>query len=250
MELHRVPKIYFDGPIAQDYDADSVDMFDPAVLDPTVDFLAELARGGSALELGIGTGRVAIPLRQRGVPVHGIDLSPDMVKQLRAKPDASEITVTIGDFATAKVGRTFTLVYLVYNTITNLTSQDEQVACFQNVADHLDGGGHFVIEVFVPTLQRLPPGETVRAFEVSQTKLAFDEYDIATQTVYSHHYWVDQEKLKVFSAPYRYVWAAELDLMARIAGLRLVERWGSWRKDPFTSESISHISVWKKSPVE
>src|SRR5262245_55009146 len=164
-------------------------MFDPAVLDPTVDFLAELARGGPALELGIGTGRVAIPLGQRGVAVHGIELSPAMVEQLRAKPDASEISVTIGDFATAKVGRTFKLVYLVYNTITNLTSQDEQVACFQNAADHLDSGGHFVIEVFVPTLQRLPPGETVRAFDVSPTHLAFDDYDIATQTLNSHHYW-------------------------------------------------------------
>jgi SAM-dependent methyltransferase len=225
--MHQVPQIYFDGRIAQDYDADSAAMFDPAVLDPTIDFLDELAHGGSALELRIGTGWVAIPLRQRGVAVHGIDLSPAMVEQLRAKPDASKITVTIGDFATAKVGRTFTLVYLVYNTITNLTSQDEQVACFQNVADHLESGGHFVIEVFVPTLQRLPPGETVRAFDVSPTHLAFDEYDIATQTLYSHHYWVDQETVKTFSAPYRYVWAAELDLMARIAGLHLVERWGT-----------------------
>jgi SAM-dependent methyltransferase len=248
MESHQVPKIYFDGRIAQDYDADSVDMFDPAVLDPTVDFLAALARGGSALELGIGTGRVAIPLRQRGVEVHGIDLSPAMVEQLRAKPDASDITVTIGDFATLHVGRTFNLIYAVYNAITNLTTQDEQVACFQHTAKHLASGGHFVIEVFVPTLQRLPPGDTVRAFHVSHTKLAFDEYDIAAQMVYSHHYWVDHEQLKTFTSPHRYVWAAELDLMARLAGLHLVERWGSWHKDPFTSESISHISMWGKNP--
>ena len=248
--MRQVPPNYFDGRIAQDYDADSAAMFESAVLDPTIDLLAELARGDSALELGIGTGRVALPLRQRGVVVHGIDLSPAMIEQLRAKPDASEIAVTIGDSATAKVGRTFKLVYLVYNTITNLTSQDEQVACFQNAADHLESGGHFVIEVFVPTLQRLPPGETVRAFHVSPTYLAFDEYDIATQTLYSHHYWVDQAKVKTFSAPYRYVWAAELDLMARIAGLHLVERWGTWRKDPFTSDSSAHISVWQKGLLE
>ena len=221
-------------------------MFDPAVLNPTVDFLTELASGGAALEMGIGTGRVAIPLHQRGMPVHGIDLSPDMVEQLQAKPDASEITVTIGDFASAKVGRPFKLVYLVYNTITNLTSQDEQVACFQNAAEHLERGGHFVIEVFVPALQRLPPGETVRAFHMSPTRLGFDQYDVATQTLYSHHYRVDHEQLKTFSAPYRYVWAAELDLMARIAGLRLVERWSNWRRDPFTSDSTAHISVWRK----
>ncbi len=245
-----MPKNYFDGPIAQDYDADSADMFDPTILEPTVDFLAHLASGGSALELGIGTGRVAISLRRRGVRVHGIDLSPDMVERLRAKPDGSDITVTIGDFATTKVGRTFNLVYVVYNTITNLTTQEEQVACFQNAADHLEAGGHFVIEVFVPILQRLPPGETVRAFQVSETDLAFDEYDVATQTLYSRYYRVDQGKLRVSSTPFRYVWAAELDLMARIAGLHLVERWGTWRKDPFTSDSIAHISVWRKGPRE
>jgi SAM-dependent methyltransferase len=188
-------------------------MFEPAVVDPVVDLLADLAGEGDALELGIGTGRIALPLSQRGVRVHGIDLSPAMVARLRAKPGADEIGVKIGDFATTSVGGTFRLAYLVYNTIMNLTTQDEQVECFRNVAAHLEPGGCFVIEVGVPGLQRLPPGETVRAFTVSPTRLGFDEYDIAAQVLFSHHYWVVAGQLEVFSAPYRYVWPSELDLM-------------------------------------
>ena len=190
-----MPKIYFDERIAERYDAASTDMFEPAVVDPAVSFLADLA-GDGALELGIGTGRIALPLSRRGVPVHGIDLSPAMVAQLQAKPGADDIGVTIGDFATTRVGGTFRLAYLVCNTIMNLTTQDEQVECFRNVAAHLEPGGCFVIEVGVPALQRLPPGETVRAFTVSPTRLGFDEYDIAAQIAVSHHYWASTASSK------------------------------------------------------
>jgi SAM-dependent methyltransferase len=242
-----VPKIYFDEQIAERYDADAADMFEPGVVDPIVRFLADLAGEGGALELGIGTGRIALPLSQRGVRVHGIDLSPAMVARLRAKPGADDIGVTIGDFATTRVDGTFRLAYLVFNTIMNLTTQDEQVECFRNVAAHLEPGGRFVIEVGVPALQRLPPGETVRAFTVSPTRLGFDEYDIAAQILFSHHYRVVDNQLEVFSAPYRYVWPSELDLMARLAGMSLRERWGGWKREPFTSESTKHVSVWEKT---
>ena len=242
-----MPENYFDGPIAESYDADSADMFEPAVLDPAVAFLTELAGDGGALELGIGTGRIALPLSQRGVRVHGIELSPAMVERLRAKPGAEDIDVTIGDFATTKVHGTFSLAYLVYNTIMNLTTQDEQVECFRNVAAHLEPGGCFVIEVMVPALQRLPPGETVRAFTVSPTRLGLDEYDVAAQGLISHHYSVVDGRFDVSSVPFRYVWPSELDLMARIAGMRLRERCSGWTREPFTSESTSHISVWEKT---
>ena len=242
-----MPKIYFDERIAEGYDAASEDMFDPAVVDPVVSFLAALAGEGGALELGIGTGRIALPLSKRGVQVHGIDLSPAMVARLRAKPGADEIDVTIGDFATTKVGGTFRLAYLVFNTIMNLVTQDEQVACFRNVAAHLEPGGCFVIEVGIPALQRLPPGETVRAFTVGPTRLGFDEYDIATQGLVSHHYRTVDGQLEVFSMPFRYVWPSELDLMARLAGMELRERWSGWQRQPLTSDSASHVSVWEKT---
>ncbi|MBA2531549.1 MAG: methyltransferase domain-containing protein [Nocardioidaceae bacterium] len=241
-----MPRNYFDEPVAERYDASSADRFEPAVINPTVDFLADLANGGAALELGIGTGRIALPLSQRGVQVHGIDLSSAMVARLRAKAGAHDIDVTIGDFATTDVGRSFRLVYLVYNTIMNLTTQDEQVQCFRNVAAHLEPGGCFVIEVGIPDLQRLPPGETVRAFTVSPTRLGFDEYDIAAQILYSHHYSVVDGQLEFFSAPFRYVWPTELDLMARLAGMTLRERWSGWNREPFTSASTTHVSVWEK----
>jgi len=242
-----VAKIYFDEHRAERYDEDSADMFEPAVLDPAVDFLADLAGEGDALELGIGTGRIALPLSQRGLRVHGIELSPAMAARLEAKPGASDIGVTIGDFATTRVDRTFSLAYLVYNTITNLTTQEDQVACFRNVAAQLEPGGCFVIEVLIPALQRLPPGETVRAFTVTPTRLGFDEYDIATQICVSHHYWAVDGELEVFSAPYRYVWPSELDLMARLAGMTLRERWGGWQREPYTSDSTTHVSVWEKT---
>ena len=242
-----MPQDYFDEPVADRYDASSADRFEPAVVESTVDFLADLVGGGGALELGVGTGRIALPLSRRGVPVHGIDLSTAMVGRLKAKPGGDHVDVTIGDFATTRVDRTFTLAYLVYNTIMNLTTQDEQVECFRNVAAHLEPGGCFVIEVGVPALQRLPPGETVRAFTVTPTRLGFDEYDIAAQTMFSHHYRVVDGRLEIVSMPFRYAWPAELDLMARIAGMRLRERWSGWQREPFTSESTSHVSVWHKT---
>jgi SAM-dependent methyltransferase len=241
-----VAKIYFDEHRAALYDADSADMFDPAVLDPAVEFLAAMAGTGDALELGIGTGRIAVPLSRRGVTVYGIDVSPAMVVQLHAKVGSDAIAVTIGDFSTAKVDRRFGLAYLVYNSIENLTTQDEQVACFQNVGSHLEPGGRFVIEVEVPPLQRLPAGETIRPFHVSPTRFGFDEIDVAAQRGVSNHYWTGADQFDTFSMPYRYVWPAELDLMARLGGMRLSERWGDWNREPFTSASTKHISVWEK----
>jgi SAM-dependent methyltransferase len=242
-----VPEDHFREQVAARYDESVAEMFEPAVVEPAVEFLAGLAGDGPVLELGIGTGRIALPLSQRGVRVHGIDLSSAMVERLRAKPGAEQIEVTIGDFATTRLDATFSLAYLVFNTINNLTTQDEQVACFQNVAAHLAPGGCFVIEVGVPALQRLPPGETVRAFSVSPRHLGFDEYDVVSQGLVSHHYSLRDGRLEVLSMPFRYVWPAELDLMARLAGMTLRERWGGWKREPFTSESTKHVSVWEKS---
>jgi SAM-dependent methyltransferase len=242
-----MPENYFGEGVAERYDASSPEMFEPAVVDPVVDLLAGLAGDGAALELGIGTGRIAIPLSRRGVAVHGIDLSPQMVAQLRAKPGTGGIGVTVGDFATTRVEGRFSLAYLVFNTIGNLTTQDGQVACFQNAAAHLEPGGRFVIEVGVPDLRRLPPGETIRPFAVTPTHLGFDEYDVANQGLISHHYTVvDDGHLELVSMPFRYVWPSELDLMARLAGMTLDERWSGWRREPFTSDSTRHVSVWRK----
>ena len=243
----RMPENHFGERVAERYDETTADMFDPAVVDPVVDFLAELAGDGAALEFGIGTGRIALPLARRGVPVHGIDLSEEMVARLQAKPGAGRIDVTIGDFASTCVAGRFTVAYLVFNTINNLTKQDEQVACFENVAAHLEPGGCFVIEVGVPALQRLPPGETVRPFTVTPTRLGFDEYDVVSQGLISHHYWAVDDTFESLSVPFRYVWPSELDLMARIAGMRLRERWSGWKREPFTSESTRHVSVWEKT---
>ncbi len=241
-----MPEDHFGERVAERFDERYAHKAVPAVVDPIVAFLADLAGEGAALELGIGTGRIALPLARRGVRVHGIDLSEAMVAQLRAKPGAEQIGVTIGDFATTTVDTTFSVAYLVANTIMNLTTQDEQVACFQNVSAHLEPGGCFVIEVLVPELRRLPPGETFRPFDVSPGHLGFDEYDVARQGLVSHHYWVADGKVEVFSPPFRYVWPSELDLMARLAGMTLRERWSGWKREPFTSESTKHVSVWKK----
>jgi SAM-dependent methyltransferase len=244
-----VPDDHFGDAVAARYDASLAEMFEPAAVEPVVDFIASLAGGGDALELGIGTGRIALPLAQRGVRVHGIDLSEAMVAKLREKPGADQIEVAIGDFATTRVDGAFSVAYLVFNTIMNLTTQDEQVACFQNVASHLEPGGCFVIEVVVPDLQRLPYGETVRPFTVTPTRLGFDEYEIASQGLISHHYRVENDRLEVWSIPFRYVWPAELDLMARIAGMTLRERWSGWQSEPFTSESLRLVAVWEKPAV-
>jgi SAM-dependent methyltransferase len=240
------PEDYFGEDVAKDYDADSGDMFDAALVDDTVSFLASLARGGPALELGIGTGRIALPLSRRGIRVHGIDLSPAMVARLQEKPGGAGIAITIGDFATTTVKETFRLAYLVFNTIENLTTQDAQVDCFCNVAQHLEPGGCFVIEVEVPQLRRLPPGETARPFTVTDTHLGFDEFDTVNQGLVSHHYWMAEGRFEAVSVPFRYVWPSELDLMARIAGMRRRERWGGWKGEPFTADSRSHVSVWEK----
>lgn len=238
-------KNYFGKEIAEDYDNDLV-MNDPAVIEPAVDFLADLAGGGEALEPGIGTGRIALPLSQKGIKVHGIDLSPDMISVLKKKPGADAIGISQGDFATTKVNGSFQLVYLVFNTITNLTTQDAQVECFLNASGHLKPGGFFVIENFIPQLRLLPPGETIRPHRFSHRGWNFDEYDVATQGLVSHHYKNVEGTFQGHSLPFRYVWPSELDLMARIAGMRLKARFDDWDRKPFTSESTKHISVWKK----
>jgi trans-aconitate methyltransferase len=237
-----VSRDHFGPDVAAHYDDDVAARGDAGA---AVDFLAALAGDGAALELGIGTGRIALPLSARGVRVHGIDLSEAMLAQLAEKPGAEAIQVTHGDFATTRIEATFRLAYLVFNTIMNLTTQDEQVACFENVAAHLEPGGCFVIETELPDLQRLPRGETIRPFDVTPTHLGFDEYDVATQGQISHHYTFRGDRVDVVSMPFRYVWPSELDLLARIAGMRLRERWGGWRREPFTSTSESHVSVWE-----
>jgi SAM-dependent methyltransferase len=237
-----MPEDHFGEQVAARYDDSTQPMSDTEV----VDFLAGLAGDGAALELGIGTGRIALPLSARGVPVHGIDLSAAMLARLRAKPGADRIVVTEGDFADTRLDRTFRLGYLVFNTIMNLTSQDAQVACFRTMAAHLEPGGCFVIEVMVPDLRRLPPGETVRPFQLDADHLGFDEYDVAGQGLTSHHFFRQADGgWQRNSIPFRYVWPAELDLMAALAGLRLRERWDGWRRAPFTSESRQHVSVWE-----
>ena len=239
---------HFGERVAAVYDDSSDMMFDPTVVEPTVDFLAELAGTGRALELGIGTGRIALPLAARGIEVHGIDLSRAMVARLRAKPGGDGIGVTIGDFATARADGTFRLAYLVFNTIMNLTTQAGQVACFRNVAEHLEPGGRFVIEVGVPDLRRLPPGERFVVFDAGESHWGIDEYDVANQGLVSHHFEILDGSVEQSSGPFRYVWPSELDLMAQSAGLELRERWAGWKREPFTSESRQHVSVWEKSP--
>ena len=238
-----MPENHFGEQVAERYDRGTAGM----AVEPVVEFLHEHSGDGPVLELGIGTGRIALPLSQRGARVHGIDLSEAMVAKLREKPGADAIGVTIGDFATTRVDGEFTLAYLVFNTINNLTTQDAQVACFENVAAHLRPGGCFVIEVGLPDLQRLPFAETLRPFALSETHLGFDEYDVVDQGLISHHYnRTEDGTFERWSVPFRYVWPSELDLMARIAGMKLRERWSGWNGEPFTAESTKHISVWQK----
>jgi SAM-dependent methyltransferase len=232
---------HFAGRVAERYDETSAEMFAPEVLDPAVDFLAELAGAGPALELGIGTGRVALPLARRGIRVAGIDLSADMVAQLRAKPGAEDIEVTVGDIATTRVEGTFTLAYVVWNTINNLVTQDAQAACFANAAEHLERGGCFVVEVGVP------PTELLTVFHLSNTHAGIDEYDAGTQRLVSHHFSLFDGHWERQSVPFRAVWPAELDLMARLAGMKLRERWADWNREPFRRESQKHVSVWERT---
>jgi len=236
---------YFGPDVAEYYDETTADLSDPAVVGPTVDFLARLAGDGPALEFAVGTGRVALPRARRGVRVHGIDLSEAMVSKLRAKDGSGAIDTTIGDIATTRVDGAFSLVYLVFNTIMNLTTQADQVACFRNAARHLAPGGRFVVEVMVPDLRRLPHGETIRPFTVEPDRWGFDEYDVVSQGLVSHHLWDADGVLRRLSMPFRYVWPSELDLMAELAGMTLEERWSGWDRGPFTDVSDSHVSVWR-----
>lgn len=239
----------WDTETARRYDASSAAMFAPEVVEPAVDFLAERAGDGRALEFAIGTGRIAVPLAARGIRVEGVELSRPMVEQLRAKASADAIPVTVGDMATTKVPGEFSLVYVVWNSIGNLRTQDEQVACFQNAADHLAPGGRFVIELWVPPLRRLPLGQTAVPFDVSDAHLGFDMMDLVTQQGTSHHYSRESDGSFHYSTSnYRYIWPAECDLMARLAGLVLAERYEDWSRSPFTSNSTGHVSVWR-SPV-
>lgn len=236
---------WFAGEAARDYDSED-GVFAPEVVERTVDFLDELAWDRTAVELGIGTGRIALPLARRGVRVAGVDLSADMVAELRKKPGGSVLDVAIGDFASTGVGVECSLVYLVFNTIMNITSQTAQVACFENAARHLRPGGSFVIEVGVPDLQRLVPGEVHVLFAVERDYVGVDEYDVVSQGLVSHHYRQRDDGFVARSIPFRYVWPSELDLMARIAGLELVDRHAGWEREPFVAESRQHVSVWRK----
>ncbi|WP_282204143.1 class I SAM-dependent DNA methyltransferase [Kitasatospora fiedleri] len=242
---------YFGEQVAERYDESSGPEFRADVIARTVDVLAELAGGGRALELGIGTGRIALPLARRGVPVHGIELSRAMVRRLRAKPGGESIGVTLGDFATAKADLTadgpFALVFLVFNTLMNLTGQEAQVACFRNAADHLAPGGRFVVEVMVPELRKIPAGQNTVPFRTGPGEWAYTAYDTVTQDATCHYLQVTPDgRGTARTVPFRYVWPAELDLMARLAGLRLRDRWDGWTRTPFTEHSTRHVSVWEK----
>jgi hypothetical protein len=235
---------FFGEDVAARYDEEG-GMFDPAVVTPVVEVLADLAGSGRALEFAIGTGRIAVPLAARGVAVAGIDDSEAMVARLRAKPGSDGIEVAIGDFSTTRVYGGFAVVYLVFNTIFNLVTQDAQVACFENAAAHLEAGGHFVIETGVPDLQRLPPGQTIIPFRAEPDGISFDVYDVVTQRASSQHFVFEDGRVRAFPVNFRYAWPAELDLMARIAGLTLRDRWGGWQREPFTELSRSHVSIYE-----
>lgn len=241
------PDPHLDPIVAEAYDHGGSREQQPAFIETVVDVLAELVADGAAVEFAIGTGRIAVPLAQRGVAVHGMDISEPMLDQLRAKSGTANIQATVGDMTCTVMGDDFSLAYLVYNTIMNLRSQDAQVECFANAANHLRPGGRFVIECMVPELRRLSPGETIRPFNVSERHLGFEEYvDLVNQISISHHYHIDGDRVRTNSPAFRYVWPSELDLMARLAGLELEHRWQDWERTPFTGESPSHVSVWKK----
>ncbi|WP_306185251.1 MULTISPECIES: bifunctional 2-polyprenyl-6-hydroxyphenol methylase/3-demethylubiquinol 3-O-methyltransferase UbiG [unclassified Streptomyces] len=240
----------WDAEAAQRYDTPGSGMFAPEVLGPAVDRLAQLAGDGAALEFAIGTGRVAVPLAERGVPVTGIELSLPMVEQLRTKADESTIPVVIGDMATTAAPGKYTLVYLVYNTISNLLTQDEQVQCFRNAARHLTPGGRFVIELWVPELRRLPPGRTATVWQSEPGYIGLDTYDVLRQHVVSHHFHFDDtQQAQLFRSPHRYIWPAELDLMAQLAGFEAETRHADWAGAEFTAESRSHVSVYRIPPA-
>jgi SAM-dependent methyltransferase len=238
---------FFGERVAAFYDERSASMSAPEVVGPVVELLAGLAGDGRALEFGIGTGRIALPLAARGVGVAGLDNSEAMLARLRAKPVAEEIEAVAGDISCDRVAGEFAVVYLVFNTISNLVTQDAQVACFANAAAHLVSGGRFVIENNVPALQSLPPGQTVLPFRADPEGYSFDVYDVVTQRFSSQHFYLVDGHVEAFPVEFRYAWPAELDLMARLAGMRLEHRWAGWRREPFTALSPSHVSVYVKS---
>ncbi len=237
---------YFSDPIAEKYDENLADFFLDAAIHPVLNILQELTGNGRALELGVGTGRLAIPLVARGVPVHGIEFSTAMVNRMLAKPGGDKVAITIGDFASTRVEGTFSMAYLVFNTIMNLTTQSEQVACFHNVSNHLIKGGFFVIEVGVPSLRSLPPGQNIYPFSITEKSFGFDMYNTVTQEMTSNYFTDVEGKAETAIIPFRYVWPSELDLMAEMAGMRLKHRWADWNRELFTSESKKHISIWEK----
>jgi SAM-dependent methyltransferase len=240
----------WDAETAQRYDTPGSGMFAPEVLEPVVNYLAKLTGNGRALEFAIGTGRVAVPLARRGIPVSGIELSRPMVEKLRTKADEAAIPVVIGDMATARAPGEYTLVYLVYNTISNLLSQAEQVACFRNAARHLSPGGRFVIELWVPELRKLPPGQSATVYHVEPGYIGLDTYDVVQQHVVSHHFrFGEDRRAELFRSPHRYIWPAELDLMAQLAGFELEARHADWVGTEFTAESQSHVSAYRKALV-
>ena len=245
------PQNAWDAETARGYDTPEVGMFAPEVLGPTVDRLAELAQGGRVLEFAIGTGRVAIPLAAHGVSVTGIELSTPMVEQLRTKVDEATIPVIVGDMASASAPGSYTLVYLVYNTISNLLSQSEQVSCFRNAFRHLCPGGRFVIELWVPELRKLPPGQQATVWRCEDGYIGLDIYDVLRQQVVSHHFRYDERgSARLTRSVHRYVWPAELDLMAQLAGFQLESRHADWAGSEFTAESRSHVSVYRIPPSQ
>jgi SAM-dependent methyltransferase len=238
------------GPeIAARYDESSAGMFAPEVLEPAVELLAELADGGPVLEFALGTGRVALPLQARGLRVQGIELSPHMVERFRSKPGSETVPVVVGDMTSVRVqGGPFRLVLLVWNSIMNVTTQEEQVAVFANAAAHLEAGGRFLVEVAVPPLRRFARGESAQVFSLEPDHVGIDTLDDPVRQIMSSHHWIEVDgRLARDSAPYRYVWPSELDLMALLAGMRLENRWGGWRREPFTGDSESHVSVWRNA---
>ncbi len=237
----------WDEATAAVYDQDAAEMFEPEVLEPAVDFLARLAGSGPALEFAIGTGRIGIPLMRRGVPVTGIELSAAMASRLRAKVSEELLPVVVGDMATTTVRGEFGVVFVVWNSISNLVTQEEQVECFRNAARHLAPGGRFVVELFVPPLRRLPPGQVAVPFDVSETHIGFDTFDLARQGCMSHHYSRQPDgSFRYDVGHFRYIWPAECDLMAQLAGLELEKRLEDWDGGSFTSDSEKHVSVWRK----
>lgn len=241
------PDQHLDPVVAANYDAAVADRSGPDAVGPTVQLLAELSGGGTAVEFAVGTGRIALPLARTGTRVLGIDFSEPMLDGLAGKDGTGAITVTRGDITDTRVCGDATLVYLVFSTIGNLRTQHEQVACFRNAADHLQPGGRFVIETGVPKLQRLAAGESILPRDVSADHLGFDEYvDPVGQIMISHHYFIQGDRVRTVSGAFRYVWPSELDLMAELAGLALEDRWADWERTPFAADSPSHVSVFRK----